>query len=562
MPGLVAIGFVAGLVAGISPCVLPVLPVVFVGWTAESGTMRADTRRALAVVAGVVISFSAVNLGSMALLNALGLPLDFLHYLAVALLVVLGLAIIIPGLERLIERPFAKMALRPPTGATSGLVLGLALGAVFVPCAGPVLAAIAVVGSSERVGLGAVLLTAAFALGAALPMLAIALAGERVVERNRALKSLARRGRPIAGAVLILMAVAIQANWLSGVQGWLPGYTTSLQRAIEGTHYVSGQLAALDGETPASGAFAACVGQSPTLANCGTTPAFVGISSWLNTPGDRPVTVASLRGKVVLVDFWTYSCINCERALPHVEAWWSRYRADGLVVVGVHSPEFTFEHVRSNVLSASRALGVTYPVAIDDQLATWRAYHNSYWPADYLVDATSTLRHYGYGEGDYGEIESFIRRLLVAARPGLVLPPPTTVPNTASFLEQSPETYVGFDPTRFFDGDAVEGEMTRYALSSNVPFGQFGLAGDWRFGPESATAGAGAALDLPFNARYVYVVASGTGRIGARALGENHTVIVRGYPRLYRLVAATDNVSGDLRLSVTPGVSLYDFTFG
>jgi cytochrome c biogenesis protein CcdA/thiol-disulfide isomerase/thioredoxin len=562
VPGLLAIGFVAGLVAGISPCVLPVLPVVLVGWTAPTASTRVDTRRALAVVGGVVVSFSVVNLGSMALLNALGLPLDFLHSLAVAVLVVLGLAILIPPLERFIERPFSRVALHPPAGASSGLVLGLALGAVFVPCAGPVLAAIAVVGSSERVGVGAVLLTAAFALGAALPLLAVALAGERVVERNQSLKRVARRLRPASGALLIVMAVAIQANWLSGVQTWLPGYTAGLQHTIEGGRYVSGQLRALDGEGMKANAFSRCVGQSASLARCGPAPAFAGISSWLNTRGEEPLTWRELRGKVVLVDFWTYSCINCERALPHVEAWYARYRADGLVVVGVHSPEFTFEHVPANVAAATRALHVTYPVAIDDELATWRAYDNAYWPADYLVDATGTLRHYGYGEGGYGEVESFIRQLLVAARPGLALPPRTDVPDTESFLEQSPETYVGLDPSRYFDGVAVEGRLARYELARSVPLGQFGLSGEWRFGAESVSAGTGAMLELPFNARYVYVVASGEGRITVHALGASHTVVVSGYPRLYRLVDAGANLSGRLVLSVSDSVSLYDFTFG
>ena len=177
---------------------------------------------------------------------------------------------------------------------------------------------------------------------------------------------------------------------------------------------------------------------------CGQAPAFTGITAWLNTPGDKPITLKSLRGKVVLVDFWTYSCINCQRSLPHVEAWYSRYHADGLDVIGVHSPEFAFEHVVSNVVSAAHQLGVHYPIAVDNNLATFNAYKNNYWPADYLIDASGQVRNIEDGEGNYGATEANIRTLLVAADPKVQLPPPTNVPDKTPVNQLTPESYLGY----------------------------------------------------------------------------------------------------------------------
>jgi thiol-disulfide isomerase/thioredoxin len=234
------------------------------------------------------------------------------------LLAVVGLGYLIPPLGALIERPFARLGTRSPSGRTGGFVLGLAVGVVYVPCGGPVLAAIAVVGAKHRVGLTAVILTAAFAVGTAVPLLAVAAAGGELTSRIRD----------------------------------IPGYTTALQ----GSAKIRKQLNALTGVPHTS--LSNCDSTATTLVNCGPAPNFTGITAWLNTPGGKPLSLPALRGKVVLVDFWTYSCINCQRTLPHIEAWYREYAKDGLVVVGVHTPEFAFEHVVSNVRAQAAALGV------------------------------------------------------------------------------------------------------------------------------------------------------------------------------------------------------------
>jgi cytochrome c biogenesis protein CcdA len=353
--GLVVVGIVAGFLAGISPCILPVLPVVLVaGASTPAGTEasgsatsaripRASLARSLAVIAGLVLSFSIIVLAGSEILSLLHLPQDALRDAGIALLAVVGLGYLIPPLGMLLERPFARVGTRQPSGRAGGFLLGLAVGVVYVPCAGPVLAAIAVVGATHRVGLTAVILTAAFAVGTAVPLLAVAVAGGQLTSRIGTIRRNAPQLRRVGGAVLIIMAVVIASNVLAGLQRDIPGYTDALQ----GSAKIRKQLNALTGAPHTS--LSSCTSGSSTLVNCGPAPNFTGITAWLNTPDGKPLSLSMLRGKVILVDFWTYSCINCQRTLPHIETWYKQYAKDGFVVVGVHTPEFAFEHVVSNV---------------------------------------------------------------------------------------------------------------------------------------------------------------------------------------------------------------------
>jgi cytochrome c biogenesis protein CcdA/thiol-disulfide isomerase/thioredoxin len=430
MVELVVVGIVAGFLAGISPCILPVLPVVLVaaappgsagspggelaGGEPASRMPRGGLARPLAVIAGLVLSFSLFALVGSEILALLRLPQDSLRDAGIALLIVVGLGYLIPPLGALLERPFARLGTRRPSGRARGFVLGLALGVLYVPCAGPILAAITVVGATHRVGLTAAVLTAAFAAGTAVPLLAVAVAGGQLAGRAGALRRRAPLVRNVGGAVLVVMAVAIALNVFDGLQRAVPGYSAALQ----GSASVRKQLNDLTGVPQTS--VTSCYPDAVALVNCGPAPSFTGITSWLNTPGGQPLSLGGLRGKVVLVDFWTYSCINCQRTLPHVEAWYREYARAGFVVVGVHTPEFAFEHVVANVRAQAAALGVRYPVAVDDGYATWNAYSNQYWPAEYLIDAQGDIRHIHFGEGDYATTEQLIRQLLRAAHSGIV----------------------------------------------------------------------------------------------------------------------------------------------
>ena len=574
MVELVVVGIVAGFLAGISPCILPVLPVVLVagatGATGDIGssppanaemparTPRAGLGRSLAVIGGLVLSFSIIVLAGSEILSLLHLPQDALRDAGIVLLIVVGLGYLIPPLGTLIERPFARVGTRQPSGRAGGFVLGLAVGVLYVPCAGPVLAAIAVVGATHRVGLTAVILTAAFAVGTAVPLLAVAAAGGQLTSRVGAIRRRAPQIRRAGGAVLIVFAVLIASDVLAGLQRDIPGYSTALQ----GSAKIRKQLNALTG-TPRT-SLSSCNSTATTLVNCGPAPNFTGITAWLNTPGGKPLSLRALRGKVVLVDFWTYSCINCLRSLPHVEAWYSEYAKDGLVVVGVHTPEFAFEHVVSNVRAQAAALGVRYSVAIDDNYATWDAYSNQYWPADYLIDAQGNVRSVHFGEGGYSTMGQLIRQLLQAARPHLSVPSPAGVPDKTPTGELSPETYIGYEELQYLDPpEVVHDAPAVYHFPTSLPLGALGLAGTWTDHAQEATAGAGAELELGFLAQDVYLVLGGTGTLDVSYDGHHtQTIDVGGTPRLYTLNQAGSSTSGTLLLHASPGVQAYDFTFG
>ena len=604
---LYVIGFVAGLVAGISPCILPVLPVVLVagatvpttadteaseadaagetddatgkaGTRQGSGTVRVAARtsrsttvearsrsyRAYAVVAGLVISFSIFTLVGSSLLSALGLPQDFLRDAGLVVLGVVAAGLIVPALGHLLERPFVGLARRQPTGTAGGFVLGLGLGVLFVPCAGPVLAAITVVGATHRVGPRAVVLTVDFALGAAVPLLVFALAGQRVAERVAAFRSRAALARQVGGVVLLAMTLLIAFNVTDGLQRVVPGYTSALQRHIEGGSYAKKQLASLTGAKGSGGQLGNCTSGLSSLENCGAAPNFQGITAWLNTPGGQPLSLAALKGKVVLVDFWTYSCINCQRSLPHVESWFARYHAEGFEVVGVHTPEFAFEHVVSNVTQASKQLGVVYPVAVDDGYRTWNAYQNQYWPAEYLIDATGEVRHAEFGEGNYGGTESLIRTLLVDANAKVKLPGRTDVPDQTPMTALTPESYLGYShDLPNFDGTTITPDQpAQYKFPGSLPSDYLAFDGTWTVGKEKATAGAEARLELAFQASHVYLVLGGTGTVKATVGTRTQTIAVSGIPRLYTLVSSPSFESATLVLNLSPGVDAYDFTFG
>jgi cytochrome c biogenesis protein CcdA/thiol-disulfide isomerase/thioredoxin len=574
MVGLVFVGVVAGFLAGISPCILPVLPVVLVAGVtrpdaADAGAgpagagAEAEPRwrlgRPLAVVGGLILSFSLLILAGSEVISLLRLPADSLRDAGIALLVLVGLGYLIPPLGLLLERPFARVSARRPSGRAGGFLLGLALGVLYVPCAGPVLAAITVVGATHRVGLTAVFVTAGFAVGTAVPLLVIAIAGSQLSGRIGAFRRRAPLVRQLGGAVLVVMAVAIAFNLFDGLQKDVPSYSSALQ----GGKTIRKELNTLTGAKHTS--LTSCDSNATGLINCGQAPDFAGITAWLNTPGGQPLSIGALRGKVVLVDFWTYSCINCQRTLPHVEAWYSRYAKYGFTVVGVHTPEFAFEHVVSNVRAQSAALGVRYPVAVDDEYATWNAYDNEYWPADYLLDAQGNVRHVHFGEGDYGATEQLIRQLLLAAHPGLKLPPPTSVPDETPNGEMSPETYIGYERLQYLitSKPVLKDAPQAYEFPRRLPLGGLGLAGTWTDHAQEATAGQGARLELSFVASDIYLVLGGSGTLNVAVNGkEVQTIHVGGTPRLYTLFRAPVTRTGTLLLTASPGVQAYDFTFG
>jgi thiol-disulfide isomerase/thioredoxin len=298
------------------------------------------------------------------------------------------------------------------------------------------------------------------------------------------------------------------------------------------------------------------------LEKCGPAPAFAGIRQWLNTPGGQPVSLASLKGKVVLVDFWAYSCINCQRELPHVEAWARDYAAAGLEVVGVHTPEYAFEHVPSNVAAGVRRLGLTFPVALDNAYGTWNAYGNQSWPATYLIDATGQIRHVSVGEGDYGREEQLIRQLLTAAHPGIALPQATDVPDTTpDDPVQTPETYLGAERQQGYHGSRPYASG-RFVPPTSLPANSFTLAGAWAIGQESITAGQGAGITLSFHATDVYLDVGGAGTLTVSSGGTTKVIRVSGAPDIYTVTTQHPAGDGTVAIRLSPGLTAFSFTFG
>jgi cytochrome c biogenesis protein CcdA/thiol-disulfide isomerase/thioredoxin len=540
---LLGIGLLAGLVTAISPCVLPVLPILLAG--------GATGRKPFRIITGLVASFVTFTLFATWLLDQLGLPQDLLRNLAIALLFAVAATLLVPRLGLLLEKPFAALTRHRAGGG--GFLLGASLGLVFVPCAGPVLATITVVAANNHVGLRTILLTLAYAIGAALPMLLIAYGGRGIAGR---LRTQGPRLRLASGIVIGLVALGISFNLDSRFQTALPGYTQALQKHVEETSAARKQLAKLSGAKAPVAVAPADQSAALDLPDYGPAPPLIPGGRWFNSP---PLTLASLHGKVVLVDFWTYSCINCLRTLPHLKSWYASYHKNGFEIVGVHSPEFAFEHVASNVAAAIKRLGITYPVVQDNNFATWNNYGNQYWPAEYLIDRSGTIRHYGFGEGGYGTTEAAIRQLLDVHTTA------AEVPDATPTDSETPESYLGYrrlDRSRYVGSKIVPDRETRYEPALSVPLNALSYGGTWKVEAERIVAGPKAALTLHFHAKDVYLVLGGHGSVEVSIAGKQATTVQVDSYKLFTLRSSSTPKNALLQLDFTPGVEAYAFTFG
>jgi cytochrome c biogenesis protein CcdA/thiol-disulfide isomerase/thioredoxin len=552
------IGFLGGLITGISPCILPVLPVVFLS---GAGSTRANSAaaRPYLVIAGLVCSFSVVTLAGSALLSALHLPQDAIRWAALVTLTLIGLGLIFPPLQHLLERPFARIPQRQIGSGKSGFGLGLTLGALYVPCAGPVLAAIVVAGGTASIGLATLVLTATFAVGTALPLLVFALAGRRVAERVAAFRRRQREIQIVGGITMIVLAVALVFNLPAMLQRAVPDYTVAMQKGT-GANEIRHKLN-LGGAI--NGQLADCAEGAAQLQQCGPAPVVSGITQWLNTPDGKPIDLASLRGKVVLIDFWAYSCINCQRAIGHVVDWYNRYK-DGFVVIGVHTPEYAFERVAANVASGAAALHITYPIALDNDYTTWNNYQNLYWPAEYLIDANGTIRHTKFGEGDDDGSEKLIRQLLVDANPEIRLPAASHSADTTPQTKLTPETYLGIGKTGNYGGDGeYKASTATFGYPAMLAGDKFALRGRWTLDDQGAIADSeDDAVRLNYTAKAVYVVVGGTGTLTVTRDQKTTTTPISGPPTLHQIVADDTAHRDQLDMQVSQGLQVFSFTFG
>ena len=550
---LVPIAFAAGILTAFTPCILPVLPIVLAG--GGTGTKR----RPYAIAAGLVTTFTAFLLAGAWLWGLLGISAKHQIQIGAALLLLLAVILAVPKLAELVERPFAILTRRRTGDLGGGFLLGASLGLVFVPCGGPVLATLSANAATDRVGGSVVVVALAYALGAALPLLAIARGSHHVATSLRQHAPAIR----VAGAALMAGgALVIYNGWAESLQTKVPGYAQWVQDAVEGSSTAKAHLDRLAGRNDKtlhvqSERLASRLVHVP-LKDYGPAPNFHDISAWINS---KPLTLDSLRGKVVLVDFWTYSCINCLRTLPYLESWDKRYRSKGLVIIGVHTPEFGFEHDLGNVRAAVRRLHVRYPVALDNDYGTWKAFANNYWPAHYLVDQQGNVRDVHIGEGDYDQEEHHIRQLLSAGP--TALPKAGKDPDRTPTEIRTPESYLGYLRIQNYAGSPLKTDRpATYRFPQALDLDAFAYAGRWTVGGELIVAGNDARLRLHFTARNVHLVLGGQGSVKVKLDGKDVQTVRVTSDRLYTLVSLPRTRSGLLELRFTPGLEAYAFTFG
>src|SRR3954452_15111430 len=571
---LILFAFLAGIGTALSPCVLPVLPLAL-GAGATGGK-----RRPLGIVTGLAISFTFVTVAFVYVIHWLGLADDLLRNIAILGLIAFGIALAVAAvgdklrawLSRLVP---AGAARRGGDGFGSGLLVGFGLGAGYTPCAGPILAGVITLSASQTFTAGRLATALAYGVGSAVTLYFLMLGGRRLTRRLSKRSGRFQQGLGAAMVVVaVLMAFSVDVRFQNAIASDLPSFLVNPTGDLEDSGSVKKQLADVRGSKGHEE-----TGDASNLPKMFTAPAIRGTQEWFNTPGDKPLSLASLRGRhrVVLIDFWTYTCINCIRTLPQLKAWDAKYRDAGLTIIGVHTPEFPFEKDAGNVRAAIAQNGIHYAVAQDNDYATWNAYANQYWPAHYLIDANGQVRYVHFGEGKYQETERAIRALLEEAGEGGGLGGTSRPDMEKPTSLATPETYLGSQRAERFDNGPIRAGVHDYGNSSAKPRpDHLAYRGTWKISPEGAEAGAGARLLVNFRAREVYLVLGSRDRPRAmkvlldgkpiaadRAGPDVHGGVVRvGAQRLYRLVSLPK--SGDHLLELRPeaGTRGYAFTFG
>lgn len=574
---LILFALLAGAGTALSPCVLPVLPAVL------SAGVTGGRRRPLGIVAGLVISFTFAIVALVYVIGALGLPNDLVRWIAIAVLAIFGVTLVVPSLSDRIEAWIGRAVPGPRTnrgdGFGAGFLVGLSLGLVYAPCAGPILAGVITVSAAQDFSTGRLAVAIAYAIGSGVVLYALMVGGRRLTDRLAPIRG---QVQVAMGAVMIcvatLMAFNLDIRFQTAIAGDLPGFLVNPTESLEENSTADKQLAELRrGPAPiVPTQELQKLDQTVNLPNYGPAPEFTDPGMWFNTGNGSP-SMASLRGRVVLIDFWTYTCINCIRTLPRVESLYRQYEKDGLTVVGVHTPEFPFERESGNVGQAIADNHLTYPVVQDNAYGTWDAYGNNAWPAEYLIDARGNVRYGHIGEGGEEETERAIRTLLREAGNDTLGGPAPGHAQPVPRGQQTPETYLGSARAVGFANGRIEAGHQDFGLQKlDLAPDQFAYGGNWAITPESATAGAGATLDVEFRSQQVFLVL-GSPR-GPRPLQveldgkpisvadagadvKKGTATISGQ-RLYRLVDLPAAGLHRLTLRVAPGISGYAFTFG
>ncbi len=543
----VGLAFLEGLGLIVSPCILPILPLIL------AGSLEGSKRRPIGIIVGFVVIFALFTFFSRQLVRYTGIDLGLVRNISFILLILFGLIMLSTSLTEkfaLLTRRLANVGSRlsitnTQNGFIGGVVFGSLIGLVWTPCAGPILAAVIVQTVIQQTTFGSFLTVLAFGIGAGVPMLIIALFGRVIVEKFTFLKEKAELFRKILGAIIIATVL-----YMIYSDNFAVSFAGSLKQPVHQDKIING------------------------VSNPYPAPAIEDISAWINS---SPLKLSDLKGKVVLIDFWTYSCINCVRTLPYLVDWYNKYNHKGLVIIGVHTPEFEFEKDVNNVKNAVKTYGIKYPVALDNNFVTWQNFENRYWPAHYLIDKNGNVVYQHFGEGGYDITENNIRYLLgMNATSAKSLVP---VQENINRLE-TPETYLGYARAGNYSQHEkmVRNHANEYTFPGTLAQNEWALEGRWIVNTDRIIAlQANAALKIHFNARKVFVVMGNTTNspidvkvlLNGSVLQNEKGKDVSGSSikvdkhALYEVMVLDHVSSGVLELIASaPGLEVYTFTFG
>lgn len=552
---LIGFAFLAGIVTVLSPCILPVLPVIL------SGSVGGGKARPWGIITGFTVSFTVFTLTLSSLVQAFGIDPDVLRWVAAALILGFGVVLVVPVLKdafmawttALVSRSTTVKTGKPAGGYWSGVVLGLGLGLVWTPCVGPIMASVISLALSQAVDASSVFITLAYTLGTALPLFLIMQGGRSLLNRFPWFTTHASGIQRGFGVLMMVTALALFTGADRAFSTWIlttfPSYGTGLT-SLEDQQAVKDEL-----EKRRSSL-------APAAAATDADPLTLGEGEWLNS---APLTLAGLKGKVVLVDFWTYSCINCVRTMPYLKAWYEKYRDQGLVIVGVHSPEFAFERSATNLKRAMGELGVTWPVVQDNAFGIWTAFQNQYWPAHYLYDREGNLIETHFGEGNYAETEAAIAKALGATASVNPSEPVTRI--AISDGPKTPETYLGYGRGARFASpeDVATDAPSAYSIPGSLKPDSWALGGRWTIGQQSSQGVKGSRLSLNFQGARVYLVMSpgeGSTTVQVTLDGNAMPALPINSDAMYTLVDEAHRTGGLLELEFDGPVQVFAFTFG
>lgn len=565
--------FLAGIVTILSPCILPVLPILLSATADTSGR-----RRPLGIVLGFVVSFTFFTLFLSLLVSSLGIPAGTFRTASVLVLGIFGLAMIIPRLQIYLEMLGSRLTGFVPhagvrTGFSGGFIIGITLGLLWTPCVGPILASVISLALTGSVNIQAFFITIFYSLGTAIPMFIIMSAGTAGLKKVPWLVRNTAGVQKAFGVLMILTSFMIFFNLDRSFQTWVlnvfPSYGSGLTE-FEDNVSVIRELRKINRD-PKSDQLKGKTMADINIPDGPSAPELIPGGTWLNS---SPLKLSELKNKVVLIDFWTYSCINCQRTLPYLSAWWDKYRDSGLVIIGIHSPEFEFEKDPENVADAIRDFSVRYPVMQDNGFDTWRAYGNRYWPAKYLLDKDGIIRYTHFGEGKYDETEKMIRQLL-AEKGSEIGGSGISNPDYVNFAG-TPELYLGYGRIDHFASPEriTENTSAFYSSPAQLSPGTFAYRGEWSVMSEYAAPARGSELVLNFEAREVFLVARPEAEAAAvRVLIDDKPftsgadnkegVVYIGEDRLYRIILLDKPGRHILKLRFEDNnAQLYAFTFG